>query len=286
MEDGGVNSYYLVLSGFFAWFGVPLLTLLAAWWLSRRAATTLRKVMSVIAALAVGTALFVWLQWFHNPLPSDETLIKHFNEHRAEFEQLVKGARNYRLQVPPYVKSTEGKALATKLRIGNIRAGAPIWFPDPYSERTAHIHGQYFGHSYKGIKRTPQEQVGYWKNHFPELFEGAVPVTMGWQMPYMAGAAHLGIGKNVDDYLNNNASRLATFPDPIVKRYVNFPQPPRVEDSWLLEPTYDMQDRPTTRKAYRVFDSLDGYPPAWERGECVLKRIDAQWFIAMCRFAL
>jgi hypothetical protein len=77
-----------------------------------------------------------------------------------------------------------------------------------------------------------------------------------------------------------------TFPDPIRKAYWHFPQPPRMENGWLLEPGYDMQDRPVSRKAHRVFDSLDDFPPAWKRGECVLKPIDAHWFIAMCRAAV
>ena len=283
-----MNSYLLALSGYFAGFGVPLLTLYAAWRLWRNQESASRKILSAMLALSIGTAIFVWLQWFHNPLPSDATLIKHFNEHRAEFEQLMKGVRSYRLQVPPYIDTPEGNELSERLKIYDVYAGGnALWFPDPYSEKIARLRGQYYGHSRNRVRRTPQEQVDYWKDNVPELFESSTPVTMMWQMDRLTGYIGMGIGTIRPGGITiNTASRLVTFPDPIRKSYWHFPQPPRVEDGWLLEPEYDMQDRPVSRKAYRVFDSLNGFPPAWTRGECVLKRIDAHWFIAMCRAAL
>lgn len=282
-----MNSHLLALSGYFAGLGVPLLSLFAAGWLWRKQASTSRKILSSMLALSIGTGLFVWLQWFHNPLPSDETLIKHFNEHRVEFEQLMKGVRNYRLQVPPYIDTPEGKELSERLKIYDTHAGigGNVWFPDPYSKKIARLRGQYYGHSVKEyVVRTPQEQVDYWKDNIPELFEGTTPVTMMWQMDHLVGAISMGVGTIRPGGLTvNTASRLATFPDPIRKEYWHFPQPPHVEDGWLLKPDYDLQDRPTKAKGYRVLDSLDGYPPTWKRGECVLKRIDAHWYIAMCR---
>jgi hypothetical protein len=282
-----MNSYLLAFSGYFAGIGVPILTLFATWRLWRRQASAPRKILSTMLALSIGTGLFVWLQWFHNPLPSDATLIKHFSEHRAEFDQLMKGVRNYRLQVPPYIDTPEGKELSERLKIYAADAAAleNIWFPDPYSEKIARLRGQYYGHSAKNVvHRTPQEQVDYWKINVPELFEGAAPITMAWQMARLAGPVRMGIGTiRKRGITANTASRLVTFPDPIRKAYWHFPQPPRVEDGWLLDPGYDLQDRPAPRKAYRVFASLDGFPPTWKRAECVLKRIDAHWFIAMCR---
>lgn len=282
-----MNSYLLALSGFFAGICVPLLTLFAAWRFWRRQASMSRKILSTMLALSIGAGLFVWLQWFHNPLPSDATLIRHFHEHRAEFEQLMKGIRNYRLQVPTYIDTPEGKVLSEKLEIYAADATAleNVWFPDPYSEKIARLKGRYFGHSVKNVvRRTPQEQVEYWKDNVPELFEGTSPITMAWQIARLAGTVRMGMGTIKPGGITaNTASRLVTFPDPIRKSYWHFPQPPRVEDGWLLEPDYDMQDQSAPRKAYRVFDSLDGFPPAWKRGECVLKRINAHWFIAMCR---
>lgn len=240
-------------------------------------------------ALSIGTGLFVWLQWFHNPLPSDETLIKHFNEHRAEFEQLMKGVRNYRLQVPPYIDTPEGKALSERLKIyAADGAGPMVWFPDPYSEKIARLRGQYYGHSVKNVvRRTSQEQVDYWKHNVPELFEGAAPITMPWQIDRLAGPVRMGVGTIRQRALFvNTASRLATRLNPIYKAYWHFPQQPRVENGRLLVPDYDLQDRPVTPGGYRVYGSLDTYPPAWKPGECVLKRIDAHWFIAMCQGAL
>jgi hypothetical protein len=47
-----------------------------------------RSIMAVCILISV--AVFAW-NWFVNPLPSDEVMIKHFNEHRAEYEELIAG---------------------------------------------------------------------------------------------------------------------------------------------------------------------------------------------------
>lgn len=293
-----------------AWFGVPALTVFAVSMLWRKKIALPQRILSVFTVLAIGTVLFVWLQWFHNPLPSDETLIKHFNEHRAEFEQLVQGVRNYRRQDVFYNNSAEGKELAGKLRIGQIKVGG-FWYPDPYSERIARLKVQYRGgHTYEGMeknKRTLHEMVDFWKVNMPEMFAGMVTVTEPWQMEYLTGVVDFGIGTNGNGgFLENSVLRLATFPNPIAKKYWHFPQPPRVKNGWLLAPRcylpdcpgldkyskerldkyFDVDGNVVTHKDYRVFDSLDDYPPAWKRGECVLRRIDPHWFIAMCQAAL
>lgn len=285
-----MSNYFLALSGFFAWFGVPLLTVLAAWWLARRTGTLLRKTISVFMALTVGIAVFVWLQWFHNPLPSDATLIKHFNSHRDEFEQLMKGARNYRLQVPSYVESEQGKQLAEKLHIAYVSGGETIWLPDPYSERVARLKGQYYGHSVKSsINRTLQEQLDYWKTNLPELFEGYAPVTEVWQLDSLWGVIEIeGLGSaeiGSGGIAAAKSIRLGQSFHTISKEYWHYPQPPRIGDGSILTPGYGWNDEPTVRKSRRVLDSLDDYPPDWQPGECVLRRIDPHWFIAMCKSA-
>lgn len=290
-----MNSYILAqsLSGFLAWFGVPALTVLAAWWLARRTGTLLRKTMSAFMALTVGIALFVWLQWFHNPLPSDATLIKHFNEHRAEFEQLMKGARNYRLQVPSYVGSEQGRQLAEKLRVAYVSGGEIIWLPDPYSARTARLSAQFTGghtlEEREKNKRTLQEQIDFWKTNLPELFEGYAPVTEVWQLDSLWGVIRVrGLGSTEigsGGIAAAQAIRLGQGFHTIFKQYWHYPQPPRIGDGRILTPGYGWNDEPTVRKSQRVLDSLDDYPTDWQPGECVLRRIDPHWFIAMCKSA-
>jgi hypothetical protein len=63
------------------------------------------------------------------------------------------------------------------------------------------------------------------------------------------------------------------------KGYVYFRSPPQIEDGYLRglpgQPKY----------LFRVLPSLDGppWPSDWKSGDCWLRQIEPQWFLALCR---
>jgi hypothetical protein len=58
----------------------------------------------------ITAATFAW-NWFVSPLPSDEYMIEHFNQHRAEYEELVAG----------YIKAKSQDNEAMKVWLDNPR---------------------------------------------------------------------------------------------------------------------------------------------------------------------
>lgn len=68
-----------------------------------------KKLHWSVELIVVG--LFIWWGWFHNPLPSDKEMIDHFNAHRAEFEQLVRGYRDFRRYLPTAEDSEQSKQI-------------------------------------------------------------------------------------------------------------------------------------------------------------------------------
>jgi hypothetical protein len=63
------------------------------------------------------------------------------------------------------------------------------------------------------------------------------------------------------------------------KDYVYYPAAPEIENGRIKLPR-ELIDR-KYGKGDRVLESLDS--PRWEYGECVLRRIDPQWFLRRCR---
>jgi hypothetical protein len=232
--------------------------------------------------VAVGLGFIYWRGWLHNPLPSDKEMINHFNQHRAEFEQLVQDYRNFRNTEVFYEKSSrQAIELTKKLKISHINNGCCSWMPDAYSKKIARIRGQYYGHSAKGnVVSSNQEQIDYWRHYVPELFAGVAPIAWSHQIDRLAGEIHLISGEN-----GRKGYKFPLGYGLIYQAYYYFPQVPIVQNGSILVPYYDVQNKPTTHPFWRVFDSLNDYPSNWKRGECVLKRIDSNWFLAMCRAA-
>ncbi len=92
-----------------------------------------------VFGIYIGFWLFVYyFIWIYNPLPSDESMIKNFEEHRADF---IEAVRRYREYPRPNDKDTslwfeEGDTLEVYRRAGisRIKYWTPIWFPNPYSK--------------------------------------------------------------------------------------------------------------------------------------------------------
>lgn len=66
------------------------------------------------------------------------------------------------------------------------------------------------------------------------------------------------------------------------KSYVYFRSPPQIKDGYVYSPP-DEDGKPIYR--VKVLPSLDGppWPSNWKRRECLLRPIEPQWFLALCR---
>jgi hypothetical protein len=241
--------------------------------------------------LAVVVPVFIWWGWLHNPLPSDEEMIGHFNQHRAEFEQLVQKYRNFRpartWPAPPELisfekSSEEVKRLLLQVQVYGLSHGGGKWMPEPYSEKAARFRWGLSTHTANVKDKPLYRTLEDWKREMPELFVG-IPQITETDLPHIDRYTSL-----VTVLPGPSVAALDRFPlryGGITKRYCHFPQIPHVKDGYLLEPWQTLDKKPYTKPAERVFDSLDTYPPNWKRGECVLKRIDDHWFLSMCRYA-
>lgn len=178
------------------------------------------------------------------PQPSDEYMIKHFQEHRADLEALVKAYREEHLIINPRVSwdATEHiKEIKRKTDVSRLHSHSSIlWFENPYSNNAE----DYFSHK---IKR---ESINVFRNH--SYNEVVVE-------------------------LNNSTSHSVIEQKTVVKSYLHIPQVPKIEDGELLNPVGS-----TGPGNMLVMNSLDKYPYDWERTECFVKPLDLQWFILLC----
>lgn len=235
----------------------------------------------------LGLAAFIGWQWFYNPLPSDAEMIAHFNAHRSELEQLVKAYRHYRTPegIEPWKHSFEllpGVA-ATMANAGvyhviGASGESGMWYPGHYSSKTIQtVRSLYWGRSIHHLA-TEDEIMSTMRRELPTLFEGAEPVPTLNEKTQLTAVVHFDLGT---PKRRITKSPWRYFSTPIHKGYYHFPQPPRIERGHILK--HDFRQPDGLGLGQRVFESLNGYPPDWQRGECVLRRIDAHWFITMCR---
>lgn len=203
----------------------------------------------------------IWYFWTYNMLMPDAEMIAHFKVHRADMEYLVKHHQSFDPSKPPYVWDRPKEARAAKERAGvqSVGGAGPLWLPDPYTGATA----------YHAMSLVDDRMMDARKT------EGVVI------------------------YLNqrrDSNSLLHMYPW-IWKEFMYIPVEPSIKNGRLLEPWEVHRNlagkRPNqyvreviVKDSSRVFDSLDGYPPGWKRGECVFKPIESQWFLRMCRAAM
>lgn len=236
-----------------------------------------------------GLAFFIGWQWFHNPLPSDEEMIEHFNAHRTELEQLVQGYRYYRAPtgIEPWKHSFElmpsVKSLMTNAGVYHVvgaQGPSGFWYPDHYSAKTIQtIRSLYWGRSIHHLA-TEDEILSTLRREMPVLFEGSGPIRTLTEKSRLTAVIHIDRGT-----LKRHSQKapMRYFGTRIHKDYYHFPQSPRIEQGHIL--IHDFRNPDGLGLGQRVFESLNHFPPDWQRGECVLRRIDAHWFIAMCRTA-
>lgn len=234
-------------------------------------------------------SIFVWWHWFHNSLPNDAEMLRHFSDHRAGYEQLVQGYLNYRPSrtLPAsvaYEQIPEVKALMRELEIYHIvgaQGASGSWYPNPYSHKTVQTLRSLHARPINQLP-TNEEIMKTLRVELPILFEQAqMPLRDIGDISRVTTPMHLqpGSEQQPDDRLP-----LKYYPTRLHKGYYYFPQPPKLENGHVMVPSINSRD-PGYRLGQRVFESLDDYPANWAKGECVLKRINLHWFISMCRTA-
>lgn len=178
---------------------------------------------------------------------------------------------------PPSLKV---KALMRKAGIRHIKFGAILWVPDPYSERAARFRWGLFPHTVDPKDRPMYPTPDDWRREMPEIFEGTPPITNLSDLERHTAVVWLPLGsskKPLERFslrYGGNYQRVCAFSPSAAGR--EWPNPDAQRNA-------ERRANCETRRC--VFDSLNDYPPDWKRGACVFRRIDAHWFIAMCRYA-
>jgi hypothetical protein len=192
--------------------------------------------------------LLYW--WHYNPLPSDEEMISHFHNHRAEIEELVKRYRSWvpSKSIPNWEVVPENQALMEKAQVKRVTDSGPAWFPNSYSKEAS-------------------------KQFDDLLMAGKIPSLN----PYKNITVEL---LDKDDPERHFATVLtANGRRSIFKDLVFIPGIVRIENGNLWHPAHPFFG---VIEKMRVFSTLDEYPANWRKGECVYRQIETHWFIEMC----
>ena len=204
----------------------------------------------VVLIWIVLLTICVWASrsFFINPLPSDEEFIAHFQKHRADIEELVRRYRQYEPppRQPHHLWASQGDTPEILSRAGISTVGyvSPTWLPNPYSLETA------------------------------KYLDADARSGKGYALAHKYGTIRI-------RYRDPRYER-------VLLRYMNdgwkdlwfIPEVPRIQNGWLIVPPNANGVFP---QGYRVLLSLNDFPPDWRKGDCVLRQIEPQWFIRMCR---
>ena len=184
--------------------------------------------------------------WY--PLPSDEEMIEHFQEHREGFEALVQRYRNFEVGLDGFHskwKSEEGTELMLKrAKVWHVGHVAPIWYPNPYSLKSANA-----------------------------VYAQSLDKQDSYALFYKYGSLTV----NVEPRKEYRATNL--FYIKIWKNFIYFPEIPRIENEKLLLP---FNTKGAISGEDRVLLTLNKLPNNWKDYECVFRQIEPQWFIRMC----
>lgn len=206
--------------------------------------------VSLIALSVIAVLTVLWGRY--NPLPNDEFYIRHFELNRAEIEALV---YEYRHRVErgrgPWVRQDENRKRLVAAGLRQIGETSPMWTSRPYSRLF--------------YRRLIQDDA-FREAECGQLLQRchSIIVDVGAEGNEKEGFAVILLGSGFSL---------------VRKTLVYFPVMPKVEGRRFQLPVHTY---PVDRYA-RLFESLDDTPPDWERGECVYRRIEQNWFIGLCR---
>lgn len=211
------------------------------------------RFLSYFLAIFVGVLFLAALAYYllHiNPLPKDEELIAHFKAHRGEIEELVRRYRQYEPENPGmhhlWKEQGDTPKLFKQAELLYLDYIGVDWLPDPYSEATT------------------KRREAMFKEY-------------GYAIRYKYGA----IGIRLADHRYDTVSLL--YGNSIYKDLMFIPEIPRIKNNVLIQPGLDEAEQLKHPMFTRVLPSLNDYPPELHKGYCVLRQIEPQWFINMCR---
>ncbi len=212
---------------------------------------TFKRYMFLGFLLLIGSLLY-WLHY--NPLQSDDEMIAHFHEHRAEIEELVKRYRDWKPSKETLIweKIPGNKPLMEKAKVKRVDGEAPTWPLNPYSQ--------------KAMKEFSDAQLA-----------GKIPTLN----PY--NSIKVELVDEDDPQRRFGIVVTSSGVHLIFKDLVFMPEIARIEGENLW-----LHVHPLTGDSgkLRIFPSLDSYPSSWIRGECVYRQFEPHWFIRLCSGAV
>lgn len=184
------------------------------------------------------------------PLPTDEYMTEHFNNHRQEFDTLAKAYRESHLLQDPRAQWDDAEEIQEAMRKTGIwyltsKSGME-WHENPYSLAAA-----------QDFDRRRQN--------------GSVDTARNRSR------------KGVIFELNNGQSISFREGAQVSKSYLHIPQIPKIENGRLLYPVNASKSKYAKQRYIALKSSLNYYPDNWENGECFIKPLDVQWFIELCK---
>jgi hypothetical protein len=229
--------------------------------------STKKKIIRIIVcAIFLLCGIGYYFDKIYTGLASDEEMIAHFKEHRAEIEELVKRYREF--EVAPnnetfdkargmWAEQSDTRKLMYKEDIEAVTAVMGdvqlehlhiLWLPNPYTLETANL--------LKAINNLKNEEE-----------KQSMLKKYGMVRVYLNGK------KYSREYK-------------IYKHFVFIPEAPRIENGMLLGP-FNTDGEYYFKKP--LFSSLNHIPfKVWkymDTGEgvpCILKQIETQWFLRLC----
>lgn len=202
-------------------------------------------------------ALCIWRLFVVNPLPRDDELIEHFREHRADIEVLIKAYYRAPQSSIQWDDALEMQAIKRRAGVERIHQVMGWWPADPYSFESAEKLYQISAATAEGR---------YALRQFESL--------------------------QVDLYEPRYRQRSLRYPGDyhIWKSLLYIPAVARTHDGKLWPPVSPNKLAPQTLEQYeksarRLLPDLTNYPKDWRKGECVYRKLEAHWFIRMCRAA-
>ena len=242
-------------------------TLTMWWWMPLLAqGAGIRKGVRRIPLYLVPTALLafsIWVLFFVNPLPSDEEMIAHFQEHRQDIETLIQAYYNAPEPLPgqrrvQWDASQEIQTIKRRAGVDRVSHTKGYWPPDPYSFEWAEKKHQLIKtntrESDAALRKMEALQVDIFGQRYSQR-------PLRYPMDYHIWKSLLYI--------------------PAVVRTHKGKLWPGVSWNKLAPQTSEQYEK----SASRLLPNLTNYPSDWKKGECVYRQLDVHWFIRMCRAA-
>ena len=202
------------------------------------------SIFTLILLTFITLMALITLRDFNDELISDQAMIDHFNAHKEEFNALVKNYGVYGANSEAWAMRPEVIELKEKTGIERIIDGPGYWFDDPYSIESA-------------IKLKEMDNEKSWSQYHSR---STALIKMEDSMLHEATYFWNGIFNWKD--------------------YVYIPVTPSIEQGRMKFPRR-VNDGNEPHLWLRVLESLDS--PKWDMGECVLRKIEPQWFLIRCR---